>query len=404
MMWPRKRLDIGWADLAFALASCLYRVNARSPLQSIESCWPGDGRGLACLSVRTGFDLVLEALALPPGAEVLVSALTIPDMVRIIERRGLVAVPVDLDPADLAPRAETIERAITSRTRALLVAHLFGSRFPMQPIVETARRHGLLVFEDCAQAWDGGGFQGHPDSDVAFFSFGTIKTATALGGALLHVRDAGLLAQLRELQARLPIQSRWRYATRLIKYALMHFFSGRIPYTLLVGLLRICGVDFDRMMNRAVRGFPGRDIFRQLRQRPSVPLLALLDRRIRSDIAPRLQARTLIGQRLAARLMPTVCCPAGNVPKHSYWVFPCLSNEPAPLIALLRRAGFDATQGHSMTCVPPPSDNFAPALVAARALETLVYLPCYPELPPAEVNRLADVVLAHVRGKEEGQS
>ncbi|HCK72012.1 MAG TPA: aminotransferase DegT, partial [Planctomycetaceae bacterium] len=51
-----------------------------------------------CLSVRTGFDLLFQALNLPAGSEVLVSALTIDGMLRVIEEHDLVAVPVDLDP------------------------------------------------------------------------------------------------------------------------------------------------------------------------------------------------------------------------------------------------------------------------------------------------------------------
>ncbi len=105
-MWVRKRLDIGWRDLAFALANCLWPRSREVIAESVERMWDGSDHAIACLSVRSGFDLWLEAIALPPGSEVLVSAITIPDMVRIIEEHGLVPVPVDVDPDHLA-----IERA-----------------------------------------------------------------------------------------------------------------------------------------------------------------------------------------------------------------------------------------------------------------------------------------------------
>ena len=57
------------------------------------------------LSVRTALDLLLEAWALPRGSEVLMSAVTIPDMVAIVRHHGLVPVPVDLDMRRLAPTA-----------------------------------------------------------------------------------------------------------------------------------------------------------------------------------------------------------------------------------------------------------------------------------------------------------
>ena len=140
--------------------------------------------------MRTGFDLWLQSLALPPGSEVLVSAITIRDMVRIIEAHGLVPVPVDVNPEDLSVNVESLRRAVSPRTRAILVAHLFGTRPPLEPILEIARQHNLLVAEDCAQAFAGRHFTGHPEADISMFSFGSIKTATALGGAIVRVRDA----------------------------------------------------------------------------------------------------------------------------------------------------------------------------------------------------------------------
>jgi len=69
-----------------------------------------------------------------------VTAITHPDMVRIIGWHGLRPVPVDIDSATLAPRLDLVEAAITGRTRAILVAHLFGSRFDVGPVAEIARR------------------------------------------------------------------------------------------------------------------------------------------------------------------------------------------------------------------------------------------------------------------------
>jgi perosamine synthetase len=160
--------------------------------------------------VRSGFDLLLGALAVAPGDEVLVSAVTHPDMVRIIEGRGLCAVPLDLKTATLEPQSELLEKALSHRTRAILVAHLFGGRFDLGPVAAFARRHGLLLVEDGAQAFRGPGDPGDPLADVSMFSFGTLKTASAVGGAVLHVRDPDLLGRMRRAQERWPVQRRRR--------------------------------------------------------------------------------------------------------------------------------------------------------------------------------------------------
>ena len=113
--------------------------------------WVPSEEAILSLSVRSGLDLLLTALQLPPGSEVIVSAVTIPDMARIIEHHGLVPVPIDVDAETLQPSVEHLERSITPRTRAIMVAHLFGTHINMEPIVELAKLHNLIVIEDCAR-------------------------------------------------------------------------------------------------------------------------------------------------------------------------------------------------------------------------------------------------------------
>ena len=162
-----------------------------------------------CLSVRTGLDLVLKALELPVGSEVLISAMTIPDMVRILKHHGLVPVPLDLRARDMSPQVELLENGLTPKTKAILVAHLLGGRFDMIPFVEFAKRHGLCLLEDCGQAFEGDRYHGHDEADVSMFSFGPIKTATALGGGLLRVKNEDLRQRIRTRQFEYPVQSSW---------------------------------------------------------------------------------------------------------------------------------------------------------------------------------------------------
>ena len=149
-MWVRKRVDIGWSDLAAALAHCLLPGSRAARAAELERLWSNAGDAIACLSVRSGFDLWLSAINLPAGSEVLVSAITIPDMLRIIQDHGLVPVPVDVDPDHLAVDPASLEQGLSPRTRAIFVAHLFGTRQPLDGVAKFARRHDLLLIEDCA--------------------------------------------------------------------------------------------------------------------------------------------------------------------------------------------------------------------------------------------------------------
>ncbi|HEY2828287.1 MAG TPA: aminotransferase class V-fold PLP-dependent enzyme [Pirellulales bacterium] len=396
-MWVRKRLDIRWSDLGSGLRDCLTCWNRAALADDLEDLWSASNDAFACLSVRSGFDLWLQALRLPPGSEVLVSAITIRDMVQIIEAHGLVPVPIDLDPDDLSVDRESLERAISPRTRAILVAHLFGTRQPLETILEVAREHSLFVAEDCAQAFAGRHYTGHSHADVSMFSFGSIKTATALGGALLCVRDPQVLARMRELQATYPVQLRGSFAKRILKYSVMKLMSYGIPFGGLVGLMRLAGRDPDQFVTGLTRGFPGPQLLPLIRRQPAAPLLGLMHQRIAFFNRRGLARRTQRGMRLLALLNATVPSPGASAETHSFWVFPVLHDDPSRLMRRLLNAGFDASRAHSLFVVPAPTDRpELCATIAEAMLPLIVHLPCYAEIPESELRHLADEVRATV--------
>lgn len=59
-MWARKRLDIGWSDLAFGLWNCWVPHDLSTLQRRVEAAWSKQENTLACLSVRSGFDLLLD--------------------------------------------------------------------------------------------------------------------------------------------------------------------------------------------------------------------------------------------------------------------------------------------------------------------------------------------------------
>jgi perosamine synthetase len=389
---PRLRLDVSFADLVFAVGACIGARRGDREARLLDT-W-GDPNGVVCLSVRSAFDLLLDALALAPGDEVAFSAVTHPDMVRIAEAHGLRPLPVDLDLETLAPGPDALERAITPRTRLIVVAHLFGGRAELEPLVAVARRHGLLVVEDCAQCLRGPQDRGDEMADVSLFSFGAIKTATALGGALARVNDRRLAERMQARQDGWPVQPRLEYALRALKFSGLRVLGHPRVYWLFSRSLAAAGRDLDAVVNGSVRGFPRRELVRQIRRRPSAPLLAVLARRLSRFDAARLEARARAGRRLDAALPPNVVRPGRAALDPTHWVFPVVTNDRGKLIAALRRAGFDAAVAtSSIASVSAPSDR--PDLrpeEADRTLAGVVFLPAYPELGDRELARLAGEV------------
>lgn len=399
---PRKRIDIGWTDLAGGAGAVFSAGSRKSAQDELERAWCAGRHNLACLSVRSGFDALLEALAFPAGSEVVVSAVNIRDMARIVEAHGLTAVPVDIDMRRLAVAASAVERALTPRTKAVLIAHLFGSRIPMDDIARLARERSLVLIEDCAQVFTGDAWRGHPDSDACLFSFGPIKNATALAGGIASFRDAGLRGRAGAVQERWPVYSRWRYLMRLVKYAFFVLLGRRTLYGAFAALCRACGTDVERVLASSVRGFAGGDFFSKIRHQPPYPLLALLRHRIGHYDAAGVAQRIALATR-ARELMPRLPVLGGDASNHSYWVFPIRHRDADRLMRHLGERGFDATRGaSSLAVIDAPPGREEPAQ-ARQAMEEVLYLPVHEGMDAADVGRLAKAIAEFDALSEEGR-
>ena len=394
-LYARHRLDTRPSHLARAVA-LLGATDPERVARTVEARWSPDGDALACFSVRSGFHLLLTAFDLPHGSEVLFSAVTHPDMPRIAEHHGLVAVPVDLEPETLSPSPNALLRCLSPQSRVFVVAHLFGGHVDLRALADICARAGIVLVEDCAQAYDGPPDTGDPRAAVSMFSFGILKTSTALGGAILTVRDRSLLARMRERQRAWPVQRRRAHARRIAQTAAFVALTRPQAYATIA---RRMGARFDHLVNSSVRAFPASsaaDLVRRLEQRPSAPLLTLLLHRLETFDHARLAARAASGVRLAAMLPPGLHA-GGLALDHSHWLFPVVSDRPDELIAGARAAGLDAARSaSSVKAIPAPAGR--PELEPRSAqlvMSRLVFVPAYPELPPGALDALARVLQGH---------
>ena len=389
-MWARKRIDIGWSDLASGAVSCLLPGRRVTAVAAAEWGWMADGSLLACLSVRSGLDLLLQTMDWPAGSEVLMSAVNIGGMIQVVEHHQLKIVPVDLHREDAAVDGELLESLVTPQTRAILVAHLLGVVADLTPICDFARRHNLMVIEDCAQAYAGTAYRGHERADVSMFSFGPIKTATALGGALLRVHSDSLRQRMRQLQGAFPVQSRWRFLKRIGFYSVLRFLGQKRVFGVFVWCCLRLGKDLEKVLNGSVRNFPGGQFIASLRQQPCGPLLRLMARRVRRYPDRLIERRAALGRILTEEL--SLCrCPGSAAQFHSYWLAMVQVQHPDTTLKELRRHGFDATGSNALR---PVCDAVPESTAVARAmLANTVYLPIYAEMPESEMRRMAACLL-----------
>jgi dTDP-4-amino-4,6-dideoxygalactose transaminase len=147
--------------------------------------YSGGGQAIGVNSGTSALHLALLAAGIGPGDEVITTPFTFVATVAAIQYAGATPVFVDIDPVSYTLDPGLLEAAITPRTKAIMPVHLYGQVADMDPIVEVARRHRLLVIEDAAQA-HGAEYKGRRAgclADVACFSFYPGKNLGAYGEA-----------------------------------------------------------------------------------------------------------------------------------------------------------------------------------------------------------------------------
>jgi dTDP-4-amino-4,6-dideoxygalactose transaminase len=143
----------------------------------------GAGECVALNSGTSALHLALLAAGIGSGDEVITVPFTFVASVAAVLYAGARPVLVDINPLSFTLDPAAIEGAITPRTKAILPVHLYGQPADMDPIMDVARRHGLIVIEDAAQA-HGAKYKGCPVgslADMACFSFYPGKNLGAYG-------------------------------------------------------------------------------------------------------------------------------------------------------------------------------------------------------------------------------
>lgn len=314
-----------------------------------------------CVSVANGTDAIyiaLQMLGIGEGDEVITTAHSWISTSEAVTQAGATPVFVDVDEHYLID-VSRIEAAITPRTKAIIPVHLYGQAADMGQVMAIARRHGLRVLEDCAQAhyatWDGervGTF-----GDVATFSFYPGKNLGAYGDA------GGIVTADAELAQKMRM-----YANHgaLVKHT--HLMEG---------------------INSRLDGLQAAILTAKLPH-------------IHDWTARRQAVAAQYDARFAGRL------PAADLPRvragatHVYHLYVIQADRRPQLAEHLAAQGIQ-TAVHYPTALPfmPAYARFSPRPEqfprAHRNQDRILSLPIYPEMTPAMVDYVAEAVLAFVQ-------
>ena len=162
----------------------------------------GRKHGIAVCNGTAALDAAVAALGLVPGDEVIMPTFTIISCASAITRLGAVPVLVDCDMRTWNMNAADVESRITPRTKAIMVVHLYGLPVDMDPVLDIARRHSLVIIEDAAEMI-GQTYKGKPCGsfgNISTFSFYPNKHVTTGEGGMIVTDDDALATRCRSLR------------------------------------------------------------------------------------------------------------------------------------------------------------------------------------------------------------
>src|SRR5271163_1634705 len=207
-----------------------------SALEEEFAAYCGAKHGVSCNSGTSALHLALLAAGLQPGDEVITVPFTFYATVAAIGYVGATPVYVDIHPGTFNMDPAKIEGAITGRTRAILVVHLYGQCADMDPILDIARRNNLIVIEDAAQA-HGAEYRGRRAGsigDIGCFSFYPTKNLGAAGeGGMVttnnpdYARTVSLLRNWGEEHRYYPVLKGYNYRIPAIQSAILR---AKLPH------------------------------------------------------------------------------------------------------------------------------------------------------------------------------
>jgi perosamine synthetase len=157
---------------------------------------------LSCSNGTVALHLALLGLGVGPGDEVIVPTFTYVASANSVMYCGATPVLVDSEPETWNIDPGKIEEAITPRTKGIMVVHVYGHPVEMDPVMEVARKHGLWVVEDAAEAL-GAEYKGQRVGSIGLvstFSFFGNKVITTGEGGMVVTNDDALAARMRQLK------------------------------------------------------------------------------------------------------------------------------------------------------------------------------------------------------------
>lgn len=313
---------------------------------------------------HNALECILEAMALPAGGEVITTPFTFASTTHAIVRKGLTPVFADVKAGDLTLDPESVERAITPRTCAIVPVHVYGNLCDVDAIQQIADRHGLKVIYDAAHAFgverlmpDGRWRSAPSFGDASMLSFHATKVFNTIEGGCVCFQDDALY----------PLLNQWKNFG-ITGPEDVEYVGGNAKMNEFCAAMGVCNL-----------------------------------RHLDGEIAKRKAVAERYWERLEGTPGVTIFKPGAGV-KHNYAYLPVLFDPE--VFSATRDDVFDALDAVNVGARKyfyPLVSDFAcyrsvyssdRTPVAKRAASQVLTLPMYADLTLADVDRICDAALA----------
>lgn len=393
---PRFTPSLAWGDIFFVLRKIIYACPCKetgvgNKFEQIFANFIESKHAISAVSGRLALYSILKNLKIKDGAEILLPSFTywaIPSLVRSLKFNPIF---VDIDPNTYNIDYSLIEEKITSKTRVVVPTHLYGLPCKMDRIKEIAKKHNLVVIEDCVQAC-GAEYMGRKTGswgDAAYFSFDITKKPSLLGGGMIVTSLDFLSDDIRREAATFGYLGNVGLAKKLIQVSTMKVLTD--PYIFSLFLYPIIygfsgfGIDIVHSIFSEKESFEAKNLEIRCKLMP-VEIQQELGIKEMGNLCSIIKLR----KRNAGFLYKKLEGVKGiTLPEFSenniYITFPIRVRNRDKFMRALLKKGVDTTSGYMK---PFGQDCYK----ARKLYEEIVHLPIYPSLGFEELEFIADSI------------
>lgn len=359
---------------------------------------------------RTAFYFLLKAYNFPPGSEVIVTPITISDIINAILLNNLKPVFIDFSHNTGNMDVNKIEEYITDKTKCILITHLNGIPTEMDSVLSIAKKHQLVVLEDASQSIGAKYRNSYVGlfGDAGFFSMSAQKSLCTFIGGITVTNNKKLARQLKIYVRGLYRRNIVFLIFSTIKELIVYVFSNRYIFScfsfymikiinlISLGLLdRLQHLDFSKVVRRTQMPRKFLISFTEYQARIGIEALNVF----KDDT----EKRSCLGYVLYSELEKSSVPGLVKIPANSsctFWRFPLWVNDPKKFRKYLFNRYIDTTISGLDYCSQELAfkefNRYTPE--AFKFMNNMVFLPIHSNMDIKQIKYIAQVVGEYYEG------